>query len=292
MKMADPGETSTRLGFAGLAESSLLRRVIRDSKSGLSGLVPPQNYSIVMTMAKNPHPIPLPPDMHETGAPIEGEVQQLDRRLYIQLLAFTDTEEPRDIVDCLSRTNLEAVVYANASDPAGIAVLFVAEDPADLIEPLRRVHRECLSKLTPIPELTMIGRSYGAGREPDLEDWLLRQPRRRLTDPDRPWAIWYPLRRKPAFYQLEPRERGMILAEHGMLGRSYGEAGLAQDIRLKCFGLDRNDNEFLIGLIGSELNALSRLVEDMRETQQTAQHLDSLGPFFVGHRIGSVNIET
>ena len=113
-----------------------------------------------------------------------------------------------------------------------------------------------------------------------------------LIDPDRPWAIWYPLRRKPAFYQLEPRERGMILAEHGMLGRSYGEAGLAQDIRLKCFGLDRNDNEFLIGLVGSELNALSRLVEDMRETQQTAQHLDSLGPFFVGHRIGSVNIET
>ena len=84
----------------------------------------------------------------------------------------------------------------------------------------------------------------------------------------------------------------MILAEHGMLGRSYGEAGLAQDIRLKCFGRDRNDNEFLIGLVGSELNALSRLVEDMRETQQTAQYLDSLGPFFVGHRIGSANIET
>lgn len=243
-------------------------------------------------MAKNPHPMPPPPDMHETGAPIEGEVQQLDRRLYIQLLAFTDTQEPRDIVHCLSLTNLEAVVYANASDPAGIAVLFVTEDPADLIEPLRRVCKECLSKLTPIPELTMIGRTYGAGREPDLEDWLLRQPRRRLIDPDRPWAIWYPLRRKPAFYQLEARERGMILAEHGMLGRSYGEAGLAQDIRLKCFGFDRNDNEFLIGLVGSELNALSRLVEDMRETQQTAQYIDSLGPFFVGHRIGSVNIET
>ncbi len=242
-------------------------------------------------MAKKPHPLP-PPDIYETGAPVDGEAQQLDRRLYIQLLAFTGVQEPRDIVHCLSLAKFEAVVYANATDPAGVAVLFVTEDPADLIEPLRRVCREYLSKFTPLPELTMIGRTYGAGRERDLEDWLLRQPRRRLTDPDQPWAIWYPLRRKPAFYQLEPRERGMILAEHGMLGRRYGEAGLVQDIRLKCFGLDRNDNEFLIGLVGRELNALSCLVEDMRETQQTAQHLDSLGPFFVGHRIGSANIET
>jgi chlorite dismutase len=81
-----------------------------------------------------------------------------------------------------------------------------------------------------------------------------------------------------------------MMAEHGMLGRSYGDAGLAQDIRLKCFGLDRNDNEFLIGLVGADLNPLSRLVEDMRGTRQTAEYMDNLGPFFVGHRIGAVNV--
>ena len=67
-----------------------------------------------------------------------------------------------------------------------------------------------------------------------------------------------------------------------MMGRAYAEAGYANDIRLACFGLDQHDNEFMIGLVGAELYPLSRLVQDMRKTQQTAKYIDSLGPFFVG----------
>ena len=58
--------------------------------------------------------------------------------------------------------------------------------------------------------------------------------------------------------------------------------GYAADIRLACFGLDRLDNEFVIGLVGPELHALSRLIQDMRKTQQTGKYIESLGPFFVG----------
>jgi chlorite dismutase len=63
---------------------------------------------------------------------------------------------------------------------------------------------------------------------------------------------------------------------------AYGRADLAHDIRLACHGLDRNDNEFLVGLVGADLYPLSRIVQDMRKTQQTSRYMQSLGPFFVG----------
>ena len=70
-----------------------------------------------------------------------------------------------------------------------------------------------------------------------------------------------------------------------MVGRGYGERGLAVDIRLECHGLDRDDNEFVIGLIGPELYPLSKLIKDMRATVQTSEYIKEMGPFFVGRVI-------
>ena len=56
---------------------------------------------------------------------------------------------------------------------------------------------------------------------------------------------------------------------------------LAQNL-WKCHGLDRDDNEFVIGLIGPELYPLSKLVKDMRATRQTSEFIQQMGPFFVG----------
>jgi chlorite dismutase len=67
-----------------------------------------------------------------------------------------------------------------------------------------------------------------------------------------------------------------------VLGRAYGEADLAHDVRLACQGLDVRDNDFVIGLVGRALHPLSHLVQAMRKTVQTSQYLQSLGPFFVG----------
>ena len=94
--------------------------------------------------------------------------------------------------------------------------------------------------------------------------------------------MWYPLRRKPEFELLPKSEQDKILWEHALIGRNYGQAGYASDIRLACHGLDKNDNEFVIGLVGPKLHPLSKLVEEMRKTQQTARYIQSLGPFFVG----------
>jgi chlorite dismutase len=70
--------------------------------------------------------------------------------------------------------------------------------------------------------------------------------------------------------------------EHAKLGMGYGSAELAHDVRLACHGLDPRDNEFVLGVVAHDLAPISRLVQDMRKTQQTARYIQSMGPFFVG----------
>lgn len=222
-------------------------------------------------------------DIREFGIPKGGIPQVSERRLYFQLQVFTDCSRLDDCIRDLSKADFESVLYANLNDPKGIGVLTVVEDPTGLVAQVRQVlNSGAFAGLTRIPELVMTGRTYSTGREPDLLDWLLTKPRKNCLNPAWPWAIWYPLRRKPEFAVLPEAEQGKVLMEHGMLGRTYGQADLAHDVRLACHGLDQNDNEFLIGLIGRELYPLSRIVQEMRKTQQTSKYLQSLGPFFVG----------
>ena len=66
---------------------------------------------------------------------------------------------------------------------------------------------------------------------------------------------------------------------------SGGSFRFVHDVRLACHGLDRDDNDFVIGLIGKALFPLSAVVQAMRKTQQTSLYLDRLGPFFVGRAV-------
>ena len=131
----------------------------------------------------------------------------------------------------------------------------------------------------------MLGRTYAQGHEPDLEQALLTRPRQKVCDPKMPWAIWYPLRRAGAFERLSAEEQRVILMEHGGIGHAFGRAGYGTDIRLACHGLDKHDNDFVIGLLGPELYPLSSLVQRMRKTKQTSQYLERMGPFFIGKAI-------
>ncbi|MBI3307548.1 MAG: chlorite dismutase family protein [Candidatus Omnitrophica bacterium] len=222
-------------------------------------------------------------DIREKGAPLNDVPQISEKRLYGQLQVFTGCRDLKLVEDAFSRSGLEGVIYSNVNDPYGIGVLIFTENPEDFVGKVRNLYTaKPFSELTHQSEMTMIGRSYSTGHEPDLEDWLLRQPRRRAFNPVWPWAIWYPLRRKAEFELLPKPDQGKIIMEHAAIGKSYGRSGYVQDIRLACQGLDKNDNDFLIGLVSSELFPLSRIVQEMRKTQQTARYLDSLGPFFVG----------
>jgi chlorite dismutase len=77
--------------------------------------------------------------------------------------------------------------------------------------------------------------------------------------------VYYPLRRSGRFAQLPADEQRVILAEHGAIGMSFGAGDYAHDIRLACHGLDKDDNDFVIGLIGKELFPLSAIVQTMRK---------------------------
>ena len=59
-----------------------------------------------------------------------------------------------------------------------------------------------------------------------------------------------------------------------------GAGDYAHDIRLACHGLDKDDNDFVVGLIGKDLYPLSAIVQTMRKTQAefVAALLSSLGP--------------
>jgi hypothetical protein len=221
-------------------------------------------------------------DLTERGA--GGKT--LDRRLFVQLQVFTGCADPKPLALTLERSGAEAVLYRDLNDPRGVGVLALAEDPAYLVGRFRELlSAEPFEALTHRPELTMVGRTYASGFEANLAEWLLERPRRTVLNPAWPWAIWYPLRRTGAFARLAREDQGKILHEHATIGRAYGEADHAHDIRLACYGLDTNDNDFVIGLVGRALHPLSHLVQAMRRTIQTSDYIEKLGPFFVGHAL-------
>ncbi|MGH9406719.1 MAG: chlorite dismutase family protein [Terriglobia bacterium] len=222
-------------------------------------------------------------DLREKGAVRNGERLVSESRLFMQVLAFGGARETAPLAGALGRAPFESVLYEDVSDPQGVAVLTWSRDPAMFAGDLRQFLRQPpFSELLPKPEYTMFGRTYALGHEPDLEAWLFEKPRQTALNPAWPWAVWYPLRRAGAFSRLTTEERTPILGEHGKIGHAFGEADFAHDIRLACFGLDRNDNDFVIGLVGKELYPLSACVEAMRKTQQTSQYIQNMGPFFAG----------
>ena len=223
------------------------------------------------------------PDLREKAVNHKGETQISEKRLYLQLQVYTGCSDPKPLAEALKTSGIESVLYLDVNDPRGVALLALSEDPALFAGPFRDLqNKPPFAGLTRRPELTMIGRTYATGREPNLEFMLLQKPRQTVFNPDWPWAVWYPLRRKPTFAVLEPADQGKILYEHATIGMAFGAADAAHDVRVSCYGLDQDDNEFVIGLIGKELTPLSQCVQEMRKTQQTAKYIKKLGPFFVG----------
>lgn len=222
-------------------------------------------------------------DLSEKGKTKDGEAISLDRRLFMQFLAFGHCRDTGTLIKALTKADMPGVLYADINDPQGVGLLTMSEEPDFFVTELRRfLNRPPFTELTPKPEYTMLGRTYALGYEPDLEETLLHRPRRKLFDPEWCWAVWYPLRRAKTFEALPDQEQRVVLMEHGGIGFTFGRAGYATDIRLACHGLDKNDNDFVVGILGHELHPISAVVQAMRKTKQTSQYLESLGPFFIG----------
>jgi hypothetical protein len=236
--------------------------------------------------APAPRKGPEAPDIAERGGMKNGQPQRSDERLFMQLLVYGGCRDSHALAQALSGAGVEGAVYEDANDPQGVAVLTVTKDPNFFVTTLRPVlNSGPFDALVPKPEFTMLGRTYAIGYEPDLMEAILHRPRRTVLNRDWPWVVWYPLRRSGRFAQLPVEEQRVILAEHGTIGMSFGAADFAHDVRLACYGLDKNDNDFVIGLLGKDLYPLSAIVQAMRKTQQTSLYLDRLGPFFVGRAV-------
>ena len=226
-------------------------------------------------------------DVNEYGGrKPDGTRPSLNRRLFMQLVLMrvddADGTAARLAEDLRTR-KVPAIVYADTMQPRGVGLLTWSEDPAHFVRAVRPLFAGVLAHAEVLPEWGMIGRAYSNGYEPDLEHVLLRRPVENVSNEAYPWHVWYPLRRSGAFAKLDEKEQAGILREHAVIGHAYGQSGLAHDVRLACHGLDANDNEFLIGLVGKELHPLSHLVQAMRKTRQTSEFIAKMGPFFVGH---------
>jgi chlorite dismutase len=226
----------------------------------------------------------------EYGGKKDGVRQCLDRRLFVQLLVFDGScaSHAEGLVEPLSKSlkakGVRFVIYADLQSPRGLGLLTWSESPETFVRDVRGSLMEPDFKdLAPRHAFNMFGRTYSTGHEPDLEHALLRRSEENVLNSNYPWHIWYPLRRTGAFAKLDPHEQAIILREHATLGMAYGQQELAHDIRLACHGLDADDNEFVIGLVGRELHPLSHLVQSMRKTKQTSEYIAKMGPFFVGY---------
>ena len=223
-----------------------------------------------------------PLDLAEKGRR-GGQVTTLDRRLFMKFTAFGGCADPDAAIAALEQDGVVGALYLDANDPQGIGLIAAAEDPDYFVTTLRSLlNRKPFAALTHKPEFDMLGRTYSIGYEPDLEETLFKRPLSKLKDPANRWAVWYPLQRSKKFQTLPADHQRRILAEHGSLAKRYGAGGHANDVRLACHGLDKNDNDFIVGLLGPNLHPLSAVVQEMRKTEQTSQYLDSLGPFFIG----------
>ena len=238
----------------------------------------------------------LPPiDVNEYGGKRDGARQAMNRRLFMQLLVFrvpaggkTADAVGTDLVSLLRERKIAGVIYADTMDPRSVGLLTWSEDPTLFVREVRPLFTEPLLENAELrDDYAMIGRTYATGHEPELEWTLLKRPIENVTGETTRWHVWYPLRRKGSFAKLEPIEQSHTLREHAALGIAYGQQNLATDVRLACHGLDANDNEFVIGLVGKDLHPLSHLVQAMRKTRQTSEFIEKMGPFFVGYVIGT-----
>ena len=222
-------------------------------------------------------------DLSEKGRSKDGTPLSSDRRLMVQFSAFGGAGDTEGLISALSESSFASALYADINDPYGVGLITFSEDPEFFVTELRGfLNQTPFKDLTYKPEFTMLGRTYSLGYEPDLERTLIHGPREKMLDPELGWAIWYPLRRDKSFETLTDDEQRAVLGEHGKLGFKFGHAGYAKDIRLACHGIDKYDNDFVIGVLGKDLYPMSILIQAMRKTKQTSQHLESLGPFFVG----------
>ena len=107
---------------------------------------------------------PEPPDISERGGMKNGQPQRSDERLFMQFLAYGGCRDTAAVSAALAAAGVEGVVYEDANDAQGIAILTLTRDPGFFVTTLRPVlNAGPFLPLVAKPELTMLGRTYALG---------------------------------------------------------------------------------------------------------------------------------
>jgi len=115
-------------------------------------------------------------DISEKGK-LNEQTISLNRRLFMQLLVFTDAFDTDALVAALVKAGIHGVLYLDLNHPYGVGLLTFSEEPDYFVGNVRRLlNQEPFDLLTPRPEMTMLGRSYSLGYEADLERTLITRP--------------------------------------------------------------------------------------------------------------------
>src|SRR4051812_49048669 len=106
-------------------------------------------------------------DVNEYGGKKDGERQAMNRRLFMQLLAFSAPAgvDPARIGEAakglLESKKVDGVVYADTMNPRGLALLTWSEDPAHFVRAVRPLFGEGpLATVEMRHDFGMIGRAY------------------------------------------------------------------------------------------------------------------------------------
>ena len=85
-----------------------------------------------------------------------GQPQRCDKRLFMQLLAFTGLSDVRLLAAAIARAAIAGVLYEDVNDPRGVALLTLSEDPGffiDRVRPLLDLREQVIS-FDPQPVIT------------------------------------------------------------------------------------------------------------------------------------------
>lgn len=95
------------------------------------------------------------------------------------------------------------------------------------------------------------------------------------------WLTVYPFVRSYDWYTLDPKERGKMLRDHGILGRDFP---MVQANTVAAFAL--GDWEWIIALEAPEVIDLVDMMRHLRYTD-ARQHVRDEVPFYTGRRISA-----
>src|SRR3990172_10335823 len=76
-------------------------------------------------------------DISEKGRSQDGSVISLNRRLYMQFLAFGAAQDAAHYASVLAGAGVQGVLYQDLNDPNGLGLLTFGENPEDFLVRVR-----------------------------------------------------------------------------------------------------------------------------------------------------------